>query len=143
MLGRGLERQGLEEKEVPPGLMGGLCPAPSADTNVFNLTSILLSDYSPIRLLSRGPASLEPTANADSVWDWAPQIRQLARAGSSGGVHPAKLSSSSTPLSPVLSGPTSPSWGLFQAYCQGPWVSPFSSLETSKHLLPPTLVTQA
>lgn len=45
MLGRGLERQGLEEKEVPPGLMGGLRPVPAADTNVFNLTSILLSDF--------------------------------------------------------------------------------------------------
>lgn len=82
MLGRGLERQGLEEEEVPPGVMGGLHPAPSADTNVFNLTSILLSDYSPIRLLSRGPASLEPTANGDSVWTG------LLRSGSWHGLAP-------------------------------------------------------
>lgn len=51
-------------RKCTTGANGSLRPAPSADTNVFNLTSILLSDYSPIRLLSQG-ASL---AGTHSEW---------------------------------------------------------------------------
>lgn len=41
MLGKGLEREGLGEREAPRGLIGAPRPAPPADTNVFNLTAIL------------------------------------------------------------------------------------------------------